>query len=110
MLGFSNRTFEEFFRETADIDIYSYEYSCNGDSKAKRLKAFWDKEPDLLVGKILSELLRIWQNNNLQKLECDSCQLQRYNQAKNIINRLNNQQNGEEEFLQRSYNIPLKGL
>jgi len=57
---FSNNTFAEFFRKTANIDIYAHKYAFNGDSKAKRLRAFWEIEPDTLVGKILSELLEVW--------------------------------------------------
>lgn len=60
VLDFSNNTFAEFFRKTANIDIYAPKYDFNGDSKAKRLRAFWETELDALVGKVLSELLAVW--------------------------------------------------
>ena len=57
VMDFSNRTFSEFFRESARVDIYSDKYAANGDSKAKRLRAFIELEADPLVGKTLSDLL-----------------------------------------------------
>ena len=60
VMDFSNRTFSEFFRESVRVDIYSDKYAVNGDSKAKRLRAFIELEPDPLVGRALSDLLEYW--------------------------------------------------
>ncbi len=60
VMDFSNRTFSEFFRESARVDIYSDKYAAKGDSKARRLRAFIELEADLLVGKTLSDLLEYW--------------------------------------------------
>ncbi len=60
VLDFSNPTFREFFRENARVDIYPDKYAGNGDSKAKRLRTFIHMEPDLLVGKVLSDLVEYW--------------------------------------------------
>lgn len=60
VLDFTNPTFSEFFRESARVDIYSDKYAVNGDSKAKRLRAFISLEPDALVGKVLSDLVEYW--------------------------------------------------
>lgn len=60
VMDFSNRTFSEFLRESARVDIYSDKYAGNGDSKAKRLRAFIELEADPLVGKTLSDLLEYW--------------------------------------------------
>lgn len=60
VLDFSNPTFAEFFRESARVNIYAEKYAINGDSKAKRLRAFIGLEPDALVGKVLSDLLEYW--------------------------------------------------
>lgn len=57
VLDFSNRTFQEFFRDF-NIDIYSDKYQLYGDSKMKRLRAFWEVEPNAKVGKVLNELLQ----------------------------------------------------
>jgi len=64
VLDFSNNTFATFFRENANIDIYDDKYAINGRSKARRLRAFWKIESDLLVGRLLSELLEYWHFKN----------------------------------------------
>lgn len=56
VLSFSDKTFSEFFREHG-IDIDDNKYKFNGSSKMKRLRAFWELEPDALVGKVLGALL-----------------------------------------------------
>jgi hypothetical protein len=60
VLDFSNRTLHDFIRENADIDIYLGKYAVNGDSKANRLRTFWNIEPDPVVGKVLAELIEYW--------------------------------------------------
>ena len=58
VLDFTDRTFAELFdRYEVTIDSEKYEY--NGTSKAKRLRAFWEIEPDLLVGRVLSEMVEV---------------------------------------------------
>lgn len=58
VLDFSNRTFEDFFLESFNIEIYDDKYD-NGfsGSKANRLREFWKKENDYLVGKCIIDLL-----------------------------------------------------
>jgi hypothetical protein len=80
-------------------------YDFNGDSKAKRLRAFWETEPDALVGKILAGLLEVWQYNAARNGQTnDSPQ---YKQAAGIIARLTgkqpNPETTEQEFLHRQY-------
>jgi len=105
VLEFSNNTFAEFFRETANIDIYAEKYAFNGDSKAKRLRAFWEKEPDALVGKVLSGLLEVWQYNESQGGK--SVDTPQYKKAAEIVARLTGKPPDsaltEEEFLRRQY-------
>jgi len=61
VLDFSNRTFEEFFNDF-NISIYSERYSFNGDSKMKRLRAFWDTDTNTKVGEVLLNLLQYAEN------------------------------------------------
>jgi len=113
VLDFSNNTFAEFFRETAHIDIYTFKYAFNGDSKAKRLRAFLEIEPDVLVGKVLSGLLEVWQYHTSRNGQPgDSPQ---YRQAAGIVARLTGKQLDpvvtEQEFLHRQYqSISIKKL
>lgn len=44
--NFSNSSFQKFIAETINIDIYDEKYASCGDSKAKRLRCFWDVEND----------------------------------------------------------------
>ncbi|MCL4322092.1 MAG: hypothetical protein M0016_03295 [Deltaproteobacteria bacterium] len=86
VLDFTNATFAEFFRDNVDIDIYDNKYSTYGDSKGKRLNAFWDIESDQSVGKILDELLKVWKYE--QNKKGLSANTQEYNECKKIVNKL----------------------
>lgn len=56
VLDFTDQTYAAFFREH-NIDINAKKYHFNGTSKMKRLRAFWEIEPDVIVGKVLAALL-----------------------------------------------------
>lgn len=56
VLDFNDRTYAEFFREHG-VNIDADKYRVNGTSKMKRLRAFWEIEPDTLVSKLLAALL-----------------------------------------------------
>ena len=64
VMDFTNNTFEEFFSEHG-INIYSEKYAFIGGSKAKRLRAFWQVEPNELVADILLALIEYWRQINL---------------------------------------------
>ena len=53
---FSDATFGEFFSRHG-VEIHGTKYQTYGTSKAKKIRAFWEREPDALVGTVLSELL-----------------------------------------------------
>ena len=56
VLDFTDRTFAEFFARHG-VDIHSSRYRKFGTSKAKKMRAFWELEPDSQVGTVLSELV-----------------------------------------------------
>ncbi len=85
VMDFSNRTFGEFFRENAKVDIYAEKYAFNGDSKAKRLRAFIEVETDALVGKMLAELLEYWRYKTPQPSANQVSQAER---AARVVERL----------------------
>ena len=63
VLHFTNETFGDFFRNYG-IDIHgSRRYLINGTSKAKKMRAFWKQDSDELVGRVLNELLDIYEAN-----------------------------------------------
>ncbi len=65
VLDFSNRTFEEFILDNIGVDIYADKYDYASGSKANRLRAFWTKESNYLVSKLILNLLEYWKTQNL---------------------------------------------
>ena len=60
VLDFANATFEQFFRTSFNIEIYSDKYEVYGDSKGKRLRAILEIENNLIVGNVINELIEYW--------------------------------------------------
>ena len=60
VLDFSNRTMQGFIFDAIGVDIYSEKYSVKGESKANRLRGFWEIESNFQVGLLLEELLEYW--------------------------------------------------
>lgn len=60
VLNFSNRTFEEFFLDTLNISIFNSKYEYGSGSKANRMRAFWNHEPNFIVAKALEALVENW--------------------------------------------------
>lgn len=56
VLDYSDVNFGAFFNKY-HIDIHGQKYQTYGTSKAKKMRAFWDREHDTIVGKVLSEML-----------------------------------------------------
>lgn len=109
VLDFSNATFGEFFRRH-NIDIHGPKYQTYGTSKTKKLSAFWESEPDRLVGTVLSEMLDSYETEcELAGSDVDGVPLQR---ARRIVGRLTggpvvrHRASKESEFLEREFTIP----
>jgi hypothetical protein len=75
VLNFSNDSFHQFILDTTKINIYQNKYAEKGSSKAKLLRAFWQLESDMIVGKVIKELIECWKtekvlnNNEIEKNE-----------------------------------------
>jgi len=65
VLDFSNPTFQSFFWNNFKVNINDQKYATYGDSKAKRLRAFWDTENNQVVGKVILELIEVSKSVNL---------------------------------------------
>ncbi len=86
VINFSNRTFQQFFLETVEVDIYDPKYSIFGDSKANRLRAFWKLESNYHVSKVTLALLEHWNTTNeLLEIESDPKEIQLYNECIKIV-------------------------
>jgi hypothetical protein len=57
VLNFSNRTFHEFMEEHSGINVYAPGYDSGGGSKACRMRTFWTREPNHVVGRNLSAMI-----------------------------------------------------
>ena len=101
----TNATFQSFFAESVGKDIYSDRYAKYGDSKAKRLRAFWDVEPNQTVARVLSELVDLWEYKNPEASAKERATAKR---CREIIGKLNGRpqppaETTEEEFLQKDF-------
>lgn len=98
VLNFNDRTFAEFFRENK-INIDADKYRFNGNSKMKRLRAFWEIESDTTTGNILNALLNYaCATENVSETD--------KSKALAVINRLlnkNSNEKTEEDFLKTTY-------
>ena len=109
VLDYSDATYGEFFGRYK-IDIHGTKYQTYGTSKAKKMRAFWEKEPDALVGRVLSEMLDFYEVNcELDGKKIDTPIL---NRARGIVGRLTGKLQEtkpvetEAEFLDKEFATP----
>jgi hypothetical protein len=122
VLNFSNTSFQQFIFNVCKLDIYDSKYAVYGDSKAKRLRMFWQVESDKTVGILINEMLAYWKTNRkINALEINKNEALIFNDGLRIANRLRgvvNKANSadssdttEDEFLKKEYkNIALDKL
>ena len=60
VLDYSDATFDEFFRRHR-VNIHGPKYRTYGTSKAKKLRSFWEQETDVMLGRVLSEMLESYE-------------------------------------------------
>jgi len=68
VLNFSNSTLQHFVIETTGKDIYDQKYVFKGESKANRLRAFWEIESNYLVSTLLKALIEYWSEIQIQDI------------------------------------------
>lgn len=89
VLDFSNATFQSFFWNNFKVNINDQKYATYGDSKAKRLRAFWDTENNQVVGKVILELIEVSKSVNLtQGKKVTETEVALQNKAEQIANDL----------------------
>ena len=109
VLDYSDATYDEFFGRY-QIDIHGIKYRTYGTSKAKKMRAFWEREQDALVGRVLSEMLDSYEADcELDGKEIDTPILKK---ARGIVGRLTGQPQEtkpvetEAGFLDKEFAIP----
>ncbi len=70
VLDFSNRTFREFVMDSTGRDIFDSRYDYASGSKANLLRAFWQKEYNALVGKLMNDLVNCVEPDGAVKETC----------------------------------------
>ncbi len=105
VLNFTNQSFAQFFHDTVSINIYEEKYAMHGDSKARRMRSFWELESDFIVGKLLSSILDIWKYENDKAGNTNLAS--GYSECRRIISRLlgkeQTESNNEDDFLKRDF-------
>lgn len=69
VLNFTNRTFEEFFREVVGVQIYDPRFNLSSGSKANRMRAFWQVATDEQLRLLLSGLIDGWDLSEMLRLK-----------------------------------------
>lgn len=69
VLDFSNRTFREFVHDSTGLDIDDPEVGGFG-SKASRLRHFWDRRPDHIIGKLLKDFVAYREDDSPLREKC----------------------------------------
>jgi hypothetical protein len=87
VLSFSNHTLQDFVSDSVGVDIYDEKYKQGSGSKANCLRAFWRLECNGVVGKLVSDLVVLAQD---EKTDPEFQQLA--NQCQQIANRLSQPQ------------------
>ena len=104
VLDFTNQSFARLFNDTVKIDIYDAKYAIYGDSKANRMRRFWEVESDPIVGKVLSAILGLWKFENDKKGAPTSAG---YSECKKTISRLLGESlkeaDSESDFLTKDF-------
>lgn len=108
VLDYSDATFGEFF-DRHKVDIHGPNYKIYGTSKAKKMRAFWKREPDSLVGKVLAEMLDSYEADcDLNNRETDVSVLEK---SRGIVARLSGKSvqtkpQTADDFLHHEFTIP----
>ncbi|EOQ87223.1 PF12358 family protein [Leptospira yanagawae serovar Saopaulo str. Sao Paulo = ATCC 700523] len=66
VLDFTNSTFSEYIYEIVKINIYDSKYEYKGNSKANRLRAVFELEPNILCAKLIKGLIEYKHSKDLE--------------------------------------------
>ena len=114
VINFSNQSFQQFIYNLFKIDIYQQKYELLGTSKAKRLLSFWQIEGNITVGKLINELVEVWEaerlvsekiiNENEKKL-VEDCRKISSRLLGQKIEELNQQTSTIDTFLEKEFDV-----
>ncbi|MBB5374490.1 hypothetical protein [Acidocella aromatica] len=108
VLNYADATFGALFNRHK-INIHGIKYQTYGTSKARKLRSFWEQEPDLLVAAVLAELLDAYEADcDINNKKKDTSLLEK---SKQIVQRLKGESkvqsaHAADNFLDHEFNIP----
>ena len=108
VLDYNDATFEAFFYRY-EVNIHSDRYQTYGTSKAKKMRVFWEREPDALVARVLSEMLDSYEADcDLNGRELDTGLLEK---SRTIVAKLSGKSppakaEAVKGFLHKEFEIP----
>ena len=109
VLDYTDATYGAFFGRHK-IDIHGHKYRTYGTAKAKKMRAFWEQESDLVVGNVLTEMLQSYEAAcDLNGRQVDRLVLDK---ARDVVERLTGRRQKSkpeqtiERFLQQEFTIP----
>ena len=106
VLDFTNVTFAQFFKRF-NVNIDGNKYQQFGSSKAKRLRAFWTIETDAIVGRLISDILDVYEAHCVSGgKEVDALSLKK---CREIVARLlgkKPQADADKGFLDIQFEVP----
>lgn len=74
VLDFSNRSFAQFVVDSTGRNIYDARYNYgNSGSKANRLRGFWQKEENPVVGRLMNDLLEYGFSGSAPSARKEAC-------------------------------------
>lgn len=108
VLNFSDASFDEFFRRYS-VAIHSTRYQTTGTSKARKLRAFWQLESDILVANVMSAMLDTYEANCALGYQERNADLLR--RSREIVARLSGKSpktnsTTDEGFLSQEFEVP----
>lgn len=109
VLDYKDAQFGSFFKRF-DIDIHSDRYQTYGSSKANKMRSFWEQGSDVLVGRVLGEMLDVYEADcALNGHEVEAIALEK---SREIVARLSGRPapkkavETEAEFLAHEFSLP----
>ena len=108
VLDYNDATFEAFFYRY-EVNIHSDRYQTYDTSKAKKMRVFWEREPDALVARVLSEMLDSYEADcDLNGRELDTGLLEK---SRTIVAKLSGKSppakaEAVKGFLHKEFEIP----
>ena len=107
VIDFSNSSFQQFIKDSINIDIYEDSQYKEYSSKANKLCQIWEQEPTYLVGKLLLDLLDYFENYKLKQNSLSDYDKKMIEKLLKVSTELTNDKNNVKLPIKQDYNLNL---